>query len=191
MLRMYAQCLKKLNRKDEYIRTLLDLLAKSAAKRKSIKLSKLPHSRHSSFTEAPEEMEGWLDDDRVDTTGLFHELISFSKQLPYDVTVPMSKYFGDIVVEPYVRHYDEKDGFQLRLQFRHVLEDEVEFRRARIRLISATSTQGKEIWLESGGAVSLKRGVGRFWLNSNVSIVSFSCTSHTNWSRSTPRVLIL
>ena len=36
MLKMYAQCLKKLNRKDEYLRTLLDLLAKSAASKKSV-----------------------------------------------------------------------------------------------------------------------------------------------------------
>ena len=39
MLKMYARCLKKLNRKDEYIRTLLDLLARSSASRISFSSS--------------------------------------------------------------------------------------------------------------------------------------------------------
>ncbi|KAF2261681.1 TMEM1 family protein-like protein [Lojkania enalia] len=159
MLRMYAQCLKKLNRKDEYVRTLLDLLAKSAASRKTIRTF---------VSNAIGGSKSWLDDDKVDTAGLFEELIDFSRQLPYDVSVPMGKYFGDIVVEPYVRHFDDKDGFQLRLQFRHVLEDDVEIKQAKVRLTSATSAQGKDIWLESSDPIQLNKGVCRMWLGSNV-----------------------
>ncbi|KAF2180184.1 hypothetical protein K469DRAFT_715422 [Zopfia rhizophila CBS 207.26] len=164
MLKMYAQCLKKLNRKDEYVRTLLDLLAKPAATRKSIRTS----SNRASKLDTVDKLHGWLDDDKMDTTGVLEELIDFSEQLPYDVTVPMTKYFGDIVVEPYMRHFDNKDGFQLRLQFRHVLEDEIELRQAKVRLVNATSAQGKEIWLESPDSIRLKKGVIRVWLSSNV-----------------------
>lgn len=165
MLRMYAQCLKKLHRTDDYIRTLLDLLAKSAAHRKSIRMSaKLAGSSALGVSEE------WLNDDEVDTTSVFTELVAFSEQLPYDKTVPMSHYFGDISVEPYVRHYDDKDGFQLRLQFRHVLEDDVELKNTKVRLISATSAQGKDIWLESSDVVQLKQGMCRIWLGSNVSM---------------------
>jgi hypothetical protein len=164
MLKMYAQCMKELNRKDEYIRTLLDLLAKSAASR----LSKQSSTQQANTTETNAMLKDWLDDDNVDTTGVFDQLISYSQLLPKDKSAPMAKYFNDIVVEPYVRHFDDKDGFQLRLQFRHILEDEIELDQARIRLISATSAQGKEIWLESSEPTKVAKGLCRLWLSSNV-----------------------
>ncbi|CAN9357083.1 unnamed protein product [Alternaria sp. RS040] len=164
MLKMHARCLKKLNRKDEYVRTVLDLLAKSAASRMAFKNS----VKRTSTTDADDMPRDWLNDDKVDTTDVFHELISYSQQLPYDVTVQMPKYFGDISVEPYVRHYDDKDGFQLRLQFRHHLEDEIEIRAAKIRLVSAVSNQAKDIWLEETGAIQLKKGLNRMWIGCNM-----------------------
>lgn len=167
MLRMHSQCLRKLNRKDEYVRTLLDLLAKSAASRKSLR-TKSPRMALS------EPSSVWLNDDQVDTTGLFTELIAFSEQLPKDRMVPMTKYFDDINVEPYVRHFEDKDGFQLRLQFRHILEDEIEVRRARVHLISADSAQGKDMWLESTEPLRLKNGLHRSWLASNVWTITYT-----------------
>lgn len=165
MLKMHAQCLKKLNRKDEYVRTLLDLLAKSAASRMSFKTT----SRRADANNISDMPRDWLNDDKVDTVGIFNELIAFSQQLPYDVTVQMPKYFGDIMVEPYVRHYDDKDGFQLRLQFRHILEDEIEIKSAKVRLVSADSSQIKDVWLESSGPLKLKKGLTKMWLGCNVS----------------------
>lgn len=160
MLKMHARCLKKLNRKDEYVRTLLDLLAKAAASRMSIRTS----SKRNSTKDLSQMPRDWLNDDKVDTTGVFQELVDYSPQLPYDMTVQMAKYFGDVSVEPYVRHYDEKDGFQLQLQFRHLLEDEIEIRAAKVRLVSTGSTQAKEIWLEHNAPMHLKKGLNRLWL---------------------------
>ncbi|KAK1912404.1 hypothetical protein P3342_010005 [Pyrenophora teres f. teres] len=167
MLKMHARCLKKLNRKDEYVRTVLDLLAKSAASRMALKSA----SKQASSNEVSETHRDWLNDDKVDTTDVFHEIISYSQQLPYDVTVQMSKYFGDVSVEPYVRHYDDKDGFQLRLNFRHLLEDEIEIRAAKIRLVSAISNQTKDVWLEETGEIQLKKGVNRMWIGCNVNTI--------------------
>ncbi|KAF2128920.1 hypothetical protein P153DRAFT_317387 [Dothidotthia symphoricarpi CBS 119687] len=167
MLRMYAHCLKKLNRKDEYVRTLLDLLAKSAASRMSFRTS----SKRASASEITDMPHDWLNDDKVDTTGVLKEIVDYSQQLPYDVTIQMAKYFSDITVEPYVRHYDDKDGFQLRLQFRHILDDEIEIRAAKVRLVSANPIQGKDIWLESMGPVQLKKGLYRIWLGCNINTI--------------------
>ncbi|KAF2711185.1 TMEM1 family protein-like protein [Pleomassaria siparia CBS 279.74] len=164
MLKMYAQCLKKLNRKDEYVRTLLSILAKSAGSRIANRAS----SKGSGAVKASSLPKDWLDDDNVDTTSVLTDLVDFSEQLTYNVTAPMMTYFGDIVVEPYVRHFDDKDGFQLRLQFRHVLEDEVDLRTAKVRLVSAVPGQAKEIWLESSDDVRLQKGVCRIWLSSNI-----------------------
>lgn len=174
MLKMHAQCLKKLNRKDEYVRTLLDLLAKSAASRMSFTTT----SRRADANDISDMPRDWLNDDKVDTSGIFNALVDFSQQLPYDVTVQMPKYFGDISVEPYVRHYDGKDGFQLRLQFRHILEDEIIIKVAKVRLVSADSTQAKDVWLESSEPTKLKKGMTRMWLGCTVSSSSDLLTSH-------------
>lgn len=165
MLKMYARCLKKLNRKDEYIRTLLDLLARSSASRISFSSS----SKRASEDGISNMPQDWLNDDKVDTGGVLNELVNYSQQLPYDVSVQMADYFTDIAVEPFLRHYDDKDGFQLRLQFRHILEDELEIRAAKVRLISANSTTAKDIWLETPEAMTIKKGLTRVWLGCNVS----------------------
>ena len=162
MLKMHARCLKKLNRKDEYVRTVLDLLSKSSASRMASKSS-------SKRIDATGDSHEWLNDDNVDTTDVLHEIVGYSQQLPYDVTVQMAKYFSDISVEPYVRHYEDKDGFQLRLQFRHLLEDEIEIRAAKIRLVSSVSNQAKDVWLEETGTIQLKKGLNRMWIGCNVS----------------------
>lgn len=161
MLMMHARCLRKLNRKDEYVRTLLDLLAKSAAS----KMSLAARTDAKDISDIPRD---WFNDDKVSTFGIFNELLEFSLQLPYDVTVPMSKYFGDILVEPYLHHDNERDGFQLRLQLRHILEDEIILKVSRLRLVPVEPNQGKDIWLESVGMTKLKRGSNHVWLACNV-----------------------
>jgi hypothetical protein len=161
---MYARCLKKLNRKDEYVRTLLDLLARSSASRISFSSSS-KRATDDNLSNLPRD---WLNDDKVDTGGVLNELVNYSQQLPYDVSVQMADYFMDIAVEPYVRHYENKDGFQLQLQFRHILEDEIEVRAAKIRLISANSTTAKDIWLETPDALVVKKGLTRVWVGCNV-----------------------
>ncbi|KAF1965893.1 hypothetical protein BU23DRAFT_518972 [Bimuria novae-zelandiae CBS 107.79] len=165
MLKMYAQCLKKLNRKDEFVRTLLEVLAKSAASKRSLTTHKEGGDPNKKTPHLPRD---WLNDDQVNTSGTLSELVDYSQQLPYDVNVQMAKYFNDVVVEPYVRHFDDKDGFQLRLQFRHLLEDDFDFDQAKVRLIDATSAQGKDIWLESRETARVKKGICRIWLGSNV-----------------------
>ncbi|KAH8716891.1 hypothetical protein GQ44DRAFT_713193 [Phaeosphaeriaceae sp. PMI808] len=167
MLKMHAQCLKKLNRKDEYVRTLLDLLAKSAASRMSFSTT----SKRADANDISDMPRDWLNDDKVDTVGVFNELVGFSQQLPYDITVQMPKYFGDISVEPYVRHYDEKDGFQLRFHFRHILEDNIEIKAAKVRLVSADPSQSKDIWLEHSEPMQLRKGLNRLWLGCNINTI--------------------
>lgn len=170
MLKMHARCLRKLNRKDEYLRTLLDLLAKSASSRMAFKAT----SKRASDDAQSGQPLYWLNDDKVETTDVFYELVEYSQQLTYDITVAMPKYFGDITAEPYVRHYDDQDGFQLRLQFRHLLEDEIEIRAAKIRLVNTRNPQAKDIWLETPGPMQLKKGLNRAWLGCKVKPPHFS-----------------
>ena len=89
MLKMYARCLKKLNRKDEYVRTLLDLLARSSASRISFS-SASGRTSEDTVSSMPSD---WLNDDKIDTHGVLDELTNYSQQLPYDVSVQMAEYF--------------------------------------------------------------------------------------------------
>lgn len=160
MLKMYAQCLKKLNRKDEYVRVLLDLLAKSASNQTpSLSVNIRPTS----------EQIPWLDDDRLDTTGILKELVTFSEELPYDVSAPMSRYFSNIIVNPYIRHYEDQDGFQMSLSFRHLLEDDIEIDKAKIRLVSMDPGENRDVWLETREKLDVKQGQTTTWLHTNVS----------------------
>jgi len=165
MLKMYAQCLQKLNRKDEYVRVILDLLAKSASHQMSSRSLKIR-------TPGAKSGGAWLDDDRLDTTGLLRDLINFSDELPpnYDVSAPMNRYFLDFHVEPYIQHYEDQDGFRLKLSFRHILEDDFTVDKAKVRLLSTTVGGSKDVWLESTEKFDVKQGVISTWLHSNVSL---------------------
>ncbi|KAK8226906.1 TMEM1 family protein-like protein [Phyllosticta capitalensis] len=161
MLKMYAECLHKLNRKDEYARVLLDLLAKSVGNRKSCRSLKLHKAGPSGGTP-------WLDDDQLDTTGILKQLIDFSVDMPYDVQAPMERYFADIVVEPYIHHYDDQDGFQLKLSFRHLLEDDVVVDKAKVRLSPMEQGESRDIWLETKEKLEISQGTATAWLHTNV-----------------------
>ncbi|KAJ9665420.1 hypothetical protein H2201_004498 [Coniosporium apollinis] len=169
MLKMHAECLKKLNRKDEYCRAMLDLLAKSAAHARSNMFPRI-QSLHIQSNQQLPVTKGidWLDDESIDTTGFLSELVTYSEQLPYSVTAPMTKYFGDLIVEPYIRHLADRDGFELRVRFRHLLEDDLDIQRVRVRLVSMSSAQDKEIWLETEGHLLISRGPITTWVKTNV-----------------------
>ncbi|KAK5143460.1 hypothetical protein LTR04_001888, partial [Oleoguttula sp. CCFEE 6159] len=169
MLKMHAQCLRMLQLKEDYVRVVLKLLAKFAAREMD---GRWPNSGLPTGQEEEQivtnENSPWADDDSVHSAGYLGDLIAFSEKLPQNVVVPLSDYFGNINVEPYIRHYDGKDGFQLRLQFKHLLVDEITVQRAKVRLVSGLSGQSREVWLENAGPFRLIRGLMKFWLDSNV-----------------------
>jgi len=169
MLRMHAECLKKLNRKDEYVRVLLQLLAKSASKEKARLVPKvrLPSSTGRS-KELPVDDHRWLDDDFIDTHTLLAELVESSDGLPYDVQTSMTDFFANVVVEPHIRHFADKDGFQMRLRFRHLLEDDLPIEEASIRLVSTAPGHNREVWVGSEEPLVVKRGFQTLWLSSSV-----------------------
>ncbi|KAF2755603.1 TMEM1 family protein-like protein [Pseudovirgaria hyperparasitica] len=166
MLKMYGKCLKELHRRGDYVLTLLDILAKSAARWRSVNL---PQMRIESTSSGVGMLSSvWLNDDAVDTTGFLTELLDVASQIPNEVIVPMSRYFDRILIDPYVKSYDDKDGFQLRLSFRHVLEDTITIEKFMVRLVNATSNQASEIWLESDKGLTMTRGSHKVWVHSNV-----------------------
>src|ERR1700744_410912 len=67
MLKMYAKCLKKLQRKDDYVAKLLDILARSAAKQHASTV-RWPHKQERPASSIV-GIDTWLDDDEIETSG--------------------------------------------------------------------------------------------------------------------------
>ncbi|KAL1306481.1 hypothetical protein AAFC00_005176 [Neodothiora populina] len=160
MLRAYAKCLKELHRKDEYMRVMLSLLSKVIARQRAQKLPKMRFATR-------DPSSAWHDDEAIDINGILADLSVYSKDLPYNFTSPMMDFFDDIHISPEVTHYEDKDGFCLDVQFRHLLEDEFTLEKVRLRLVS-TQEPVQEIWLGSDTEVELKRGLMKLKLHSNI-----------------------
>ncbi|KAK6003927.1 hypothetical protein QM012_008777 [Aureobasidium pullulans] len=155
MLRIYAKCLKDLHRRDEYMRVMLSLLGNVVARRTT---RELPRVRSSS---------AWLDEETVDVSGVLGELVSFSEELPYNFTASMSDFFAGIDVSPEIALHSDHDGFGLNVRFKHLLDDDLEIDRIKLRLVLA-SDASQEILLQSDGPLLLKRGLTNLQVHSNV-----------------------
>jgi hypothetical protein len=162
LLKIHAQCLKKLNRRDDYARMLLSMLAKTAAQQKSHLELKLRQR----FT----AKDPWQDDDQIETRGLLAELVAYSEELPYDLSVPIVRYFTDITVEPFIRHFDHKDGFSIKLKMRHLLDDALQIDQTRVRLTTISDGASRDIWLESGESMEIIPGLNNIRVGANVSV---------------------
>ncbi|KAI4736356.1 hypothetical protein E4T50_13129 [Aureobasidium sp. EXF-12298] len=155
ILRIYAKCLKDLHRRDEYMRVMLSLLGKVVARRTT---RALPRVRNAS---------AWLDEETVDVSGVLGELVSFSGELPYNFTTPMSDFFAEIDVSPEVVLHPDKDGFGLDIRLKHLLDEDLVVDRVRLRLV-LVSDASQEILLQSDGPLELNRGLAKFQVHSNV-----------------------
>lgn len=160
LLRLHAQCLKTLHRRDDYIQILLRLLEKAVNRQRSLTALKLdstsvaPISLHDSTLKFGE-------------LGLIEELEEASKDLPYEVTVPMFTLFDKIAIDPHIQHFDYQDGFCMRIKFRHLLAEPVGFDTARLRLSSTEDAQRQDVVLE-GREIDVKQGVCSVEVRTNV-----------------------
>lgn len=154
---MHAKCLKVLNRKDDYIRLLLGLLAKS------VQQTAL-RCRNLNLSLVSEDIEQYT----IDGRNILPELLDYSAQLPYDITVDMTTYFQAVAVDPYIRHYQDRNGFFLKLKFKSGFANALQIDRATVTLHSVDNGPSGEIVLESNGP-ELVSGVSVIKVHSHVS----------------------
>ncbi|KAI9815803.1 MAG: hypothetical protein M1827_002199 [Pycnora praestabilis] len=169
MLKMYAHCLKELNRGDEYIRVVLKLLRKAASREKA-EIHRRGGVHVGSMNVESANLDSWLDDDVIETGGYVKDLFTYSKESQHEVSTPMSWYFTDISVDPFPQHYSDKDGFQLSLRMRYLLEERLEIRNAKLRIVGTVGGQSRDIWLESEESITMKRGIITLLVGTNASI---------------------
>lgn len=162
MLRVYARCLKELHRRDEFMRVTLSLLTKIVARDQAKRLPQYRSAGHFSG----------MDEDTVDVHGLLAEVITLSGELPYSFTAQMVDFFSDIHIGTELVLSDDKDGFQLPLQFRYLLHEAIVLDKIKLRLVNVKDSS-QEVWLESKGKVNLERGLTKLDLLSNVSCFGY------------------
>ena len=160
MLERYAASLRHLDRKEEFVRILIELLAKAVAAEKQIVAR-----RAGGVSQDASKLSY---DASMSTDAHVRDLLNYSKQLGQQVVIPMERIFADIQVPPYPRQCEEKDGFQLQLGLRYLIQTELEVQSVKLRIIGTAGIQGREVWLEGKRGLSLKRGVVTSWLETNV-----------------------
>lgn len=146
VLEMYAQCLRRLERNEQYINIAVQILAKVVRQTKIV-------PQHQTRGYASGHLGG---------------LISASKSVDQHISIPMDRYFGDIRLDPFLRHYESHDGFQLLLHFQYLMPEGLQAEKVRVRIITIGKDQRYEIWLATEGIQRMEPGTVKVLLGSNV-----------------------
>lgn len=158
ILELYARCLKELDRTDEFVRIMLRLLSQYASHTQSC-LS----PRQKAFVAASDTSVG------SNVSPYVEALLQASKNLAKEVNVPLSSFFGDLVVEPEIKHYEDKDGFKMHFRLRFLLDKDIAAESIKVRLVGATGTLSNEVWLENTEDIIIKPRTSRLSVDSSVS----------------------
>ncbi|KAG0651087.1 Transport particle subunit TMEM1 [Hyphodiscus hymeniophilus] len=162
MLVLYAECLKRLQRKEDYVRVVLKLLAKTAA----VEKQRLRDKSAFKFRRT----ESFLDDVIIPGEQYLEELLQITKTLQHEIQVPLQSFFGHVEIDGTPRYHPEKDSYSLQFRLRYLLQEEMTIEKARIKIGPVGDESSKDLWLETDGPVLLKTGVVTFIVHSNVII---------------------
>ena len=156
ILGMYAKCLKRLSRTEEYVRITLKLLAKEVLLRDGVSSSKRATSVISTGA-TPKTSKGYLTD-----------VVTVSKTFQEPIIVPMIGYFSKIQADTHILHDDDMDGFAINLSFQYLMLDSIESKDVKLRLISSTEGSNREIWLSAEVPIKIVFGYCKIALVSKV-----------------------
>jgi len=170
MLVMYAESLKQLQRKEEYVRIVLKLLYKAAMaenERLQAKSSLMSGPSHFSHEEV------------VPREPYLEELLQITKSLQHNVQVPLQNLFGQVEVDETPRYHSSKDSFSLQIRLRYLLSETFVIDKAKVKMTAIIGDTSKEIWLETDSPVTCKHGNTKFQVHSNVSIADYMSRVHS------------
>ena len=136
VLQVYADCLRRLNRRDEYIRTTLCLLRKYATMGMDLP-SDTGRQKDDHATPKLEQV-----------AASFSELVDFSLQAQRPYRAPLGELFVNLEFDRHIQHLEDEDGFGVNVGFSSLLNEEVVVERTKLRLVNARDPS-QEILLES------------------------------------------
>ncbi|KAL8728240.1 MAG: hypothetical protein Q9166_005543 [cf. Caloplaca sp. 2 TL-2023] len=152
MLDLFAQCLKHLDRKQDFCRTGLQILAKTTSRRGLIYTPAASKSQQST----------------IDVRHYLLDVINASRGLERPLSAPLHQHFDDVYLVPYIRHFDKRDGFQMSLRLRNLTLAAVDTPEIRVKLVSIDEDQRCDMWLNTEVSVVLQPGLCDVTVQSNV-----------------------
>ena len=166
MLVLYAECLKQLQRKEEYVRVVLKLLSKAAV----VENDRI--QRKSAFKFG--HINSFNDDAVIPAEPYLEGLLQITKTLQHEVQVPSQNFFGHIEVDGTPKYHPEKDSYGLQVRLCYLLQEDLLIEKATLKIGPVGGDANRDLWLESEGPVVMKPGENTFIVQSNVSkYVSF------------------
>lgn len=150
MLNVYAQALKCLDRKQDFSRVGLQLLAKRTSRKGISYIS-------------PEE--GVIQE----TSGLSHylqDVLDASKSLDRPLFAPIHRYFGEVVLNPYICHYEERDGFYMLLNLQSQMPEALTADEVRVKIVNVNDEQ--PMWMNTVTTELLQPGPNQIVVQTTV-----------------------
>jgi len=160
MLVMYTDCLKKVGRKDEYVKVVLKLLAKAATAERERLASKLVLRTSTIKVDYP---------DKDVIKGFLPDLLTEVEELPKDTLMPLSSFFASMEVAG-VEYHEGRDGVTLKLDLQSLLTDDFNLSKTRVRIANKSGGSRQEIWFENLESNVIEPGKASIRLDSNVCI---------------------
>lgn len=140
MLDMHARCLQRLGKTKDYIKIAFKVI---------------------SF----QQREPGLSEDSLWSIA---DLVSASESLKEPVEVSLRDHFKDISLDPYIRHNEGSDGFQMHLTFRNLLPQALESAVIDIKVTNTANENASPLELHSDSKTNLRPGVCRIITGTNV-----------------------
>jgi hypothetical protein len=161
ILNMYAQCLKKLERWDEFVKVSLRLLASNA--------TSAHQDSESKGNKAAETRITSHGGSNLNASQYLGDLLAASKTLKEPVATPLMNYYSDVHVDSNIKHFEEKDGFKLIFSMKYMISAALVVEQVQLRLVSVGEGPSREIWLSSAASVNMRKGLVKVTVTSNVS----------------------
>ncbi|KAL8652271.1 MAG: hypothetical protein Q9226_004340, partial [Calogaya cf. arnoldii] len=152
MLDLYANCLKHLDRRQDFCRIGLQIIAKTTSRQPLLHKPAETPLHHT-----PLNVDHYL-----------QEVVNISTSLEQPLSTPLHLHFEDVRLDPYIRHVDGQDGFRMSLQLRNIMSAAVEAQDIRVKLVSLEEEQRFDIWMTSQSPQLLQTGMSDVVLQSTV-----------------------
>ncbi|KAL8720330.1 MAG: hypothetical protein Q9225_002792 [Loekoesia sp. 1 TL-2023] len=143
MLDLYAQTLKLIDRKEDFCRVGLHLLAKTTSRERL------------SYVSAAEGAAQEI----LDLGHYLQDILSVSKSLARPLSAPLHHYFGGITLDPYIHHYEERDGFYMLLKLQNQMSKALAAHEVQVKIVNVNEEQPCVIWLRTAIPELLQPGI--------------------------------
>ncbi|KHJ32797.1 putative tmem1 family protein [Erysiphe necator] len=161
MLIIYAKCLQHLERREEYVQIIIRLLSKTAI----AEIERLKR-KSSTYWKNKRVSEDYV----IIRENYLPRLFEITRTLAKPTYIPLKEFFGNLEVDETVIYHQDRDSFDLLIRFLYLLDDELPFEKAQIKIKSTNSNINRDIWLENEGSFIFRKGTNEIYVSCNTII---------------------